>query len=104
MPGISDIMVKYFADLSSPTDFTLSKYAKKQSSPSTDQTLAAEPKTIGKYSKLERATAWASARSIADSIKGHLGEVRSRAHQAGSKADTVEEKSPLLVAGSKKAD
>lgn len=104
LQGISDIKVKYFADLSSPTDFTLSKYAKKRSPPSTDQSLAAEPKTIGKHLKLEKATAWASARSIADSIKGHFGEVRSRAHQAGSEPSTVEEKSPLLVAGSKKAD
>lgn len=104
LQGISDIEVKYFADLSSPTDFTLSKYAKRRSPPSTEQTLTVEPKTIGKHLKLEKTTAWASARSIAVSIKGHFGEVRSRAHQAGSQPNSVEEKSPLLVTDSKKAD
>lgn len=104
LQGIGDIRVKYFADLSSPTDFTLSKYAQKQSTPSTEKTLPAQPKTIGKHLKLAKTTAWTSARSIVDAIKGHFGEVRSRADQAGSQPNTVEEKSPLLVTDTKKAD
>lgn len=102
--GISDIRDKYFTDLSSPTDFTLSKHAKKQSPPSSsDQTSASETRTVGQYLKPDR-SAWASARSIADSIKGHLGDVRSRVRQGGAQTTTGEEAKPLLVTGSKKEE
>ncbi|KAL1880026.1 hypothetical protein Daus18300_001389 [Diaporthe australafricana] len=100
--GISDIRDKYFTDLASPTNFTLSKYAKKQSPPSSaDQTSATGSRTVGKYLKPDK-SAWASARSIADSIKGHLGDVRSRVHQSGAQPTTREEEKPLLFSGSKK--
>lgn len=102
--GISDIRDNYFTDLSSPTDFSLSKHAKKQSHPSSsDQTPASETRTVGQYLKPDR-SAWASARSIADSIKGHLGDVRSRVRQGGAQTTTGEEADPLLVTGSKKEE
>lgn len=100
--GISNIRDKYFTDLSGPTDSTLSKHAKKQSPPSSaDQTSATEPRTVGKYLKPDK-SAWASARSIADSIKGHLGDVRSRVHQSDAHPTAEEEAEPLLVTRSKK--
>lgn len=102
--AIGDIKDKYFADLSSPTDFTLSKHAKKQSPPSSsDQSSATQPGTLGKYLKPDR-SAWARARSIADSIKGHLGDVRSRVRQGGAQTTTGEETKPLLVTESKKEE
>lgn len=102
--GISDIRDEYFTDLSSPTDFTLSKHAKKQSPPSSsNQSSATQPGTVGQYLKPDR-SAWASARSIAGSIKGHLGDVRSRVRQGGAQTTTGEEADPLLVTGLKKEE
>lgn len=100
--GISNIRDKYFTDLSGPANFTLSKHATKQSPlPSADQTSATEPRTVGEYLKPDK-SAWASARSIADSIKGHLGDVRSRVHQSDGQPTTEEEAKPLIATRSKK--
>lgn len=97
MRGLNQVKNKYFADLSSPTTFTLSKYATEFSLPTgTGRSAAAETES-GPWTGHEKKSLWHRVKDIADSIRGFLGDLPAHGRSSiDAEKGTWEEIEPLL--------